>query len=358
MLSQRRSMSITLGTFDLKSRVYVPPMAGVTDMVFRNIIRQIDKDCLLSTEMVSSRGLFCRKENHIMDISPSEHPIGVQLFGHEPDIMARAAQLAEAGGADFIDINMGCPVPKIVKGKDGCALMREPELAREVIRAVRSAIRIPLTVKFRLGWDEQSRNCVEFGEMVEAAGASLVTVHGRTRNQLYAGKADWSYIARGKAALSIPVFGNGDVFDVKDALRMFETTNCDGVAVARGTLGNPWLPACITTYLNQGILEDPPGDIERLSVGFKHCLGLVLYKGLRVGTSESRRHLTHYTKGITGGAVFRNRLTQISNVEDALNVLADLAEHAAGPEGREKFLLSVESAYLEYREHPGERDSN
>lgn len=351
-------MAIRLGNFELKSRVYVPPMAGVTDLVFRNIVRQVDRNCMLSTEMVSSKGLLYRKANHIMDLAEDEHPIGIQIFGHEPEIMAHAARLAQARGADFIDINMGCPVPKITKGKDGCALMREPELAREIISTVKSAVNIPVTVKFRLGWDDNSRNAVEFGEMVESAGASLVTVHGRTRQQLYSGKADWSFIAKVKKALSIPVFGNGDVFEAEDALKMLEMTGCDGVAVARGSLGNPWLIPRITRYLDEGILTEEPDDVERLVVAFKHCLGLVLYKGLRVGTSESRRHLTHYTKGIVGGAVFRNRLTQISNVEDAVEVLSDLAEHVGGPEGRQRFLLTIESAYFEYRKHPGEGTGN
>ena len=351
-------MSVRIGSFELKSRVYVPPMAGVTDIVFRNIVRGVDQNCLLSTEMVSSKGLLYRKDNHIMDLAPDEHPIGIQIFGHEPDIMAQAAQMAQARGADFIDINMGCPVPKITKGKDGCALMREPELASEIIKSIKSAVSIPVTVKFRLGWDDETRNAVEFGEMVEASGASLVTVHGRTRAQLYSGKADWSFIAKVKKALSIPVFGNGDVFEAPDALRLLEVTGCDGVAVARGSLGNPWLIPRITKYLNEGILDDPPDDVERLVVAFKHCLGLVIYKGLRVGTSESRRHMTHYTKGISGGAAFRNRLTQIAKVEDAMNILADLAEHVDGPAGRQRFLLAVESAYLEYCKHPGEGTRN
>lgn len=347
-----------VGSLTVNSRVYVPPMAGVTDIVFRDIVRKIDPACLLSTEMVSSRALLHRGENRIMDLAAGEHPIGIQIFGHEPDIMAEAAQRAEKKGADFIDINMGCPVPKITKGKDGCALMREPDLAREIISVVRSAVSVPVTVKFRLGWDDNSRNAVEFGEMAESAGACMVTVHGRTRQQLYSGKADWDFIAKVKKALSIPVFGNGDVFTPQDAVRLLEITGCDGVAVARGSLGNPWVIPRITEFIETGRVTTETDDIERLVVGFRHCVGLVRYKGLRVGTSESRRHLTQYTKGMSGGAVYRNRLTQISKVEEALAVLADLAEHVAGPEGRERFLLTVEHDYLEYCKEPGERASN
>lgn len=344
-----------IGSLNLKSRVYVPPMAGVTDIVFRNIIRRIDPNCLLSTEMVSSRALLHRGENRIMDIAPDEHPIGIQIFGHEPDIMAEAAQRAQRRGANFIDINMGCPVPKITKGKDGCALMREPDLAREIIATVKSAVDIPVTVKFRLGWDDTSRNAVEFGEMAEGAGVSMVTVHGRTRQQLYSGKADWDFIAKVKKALSVPVFGNGDVFSPEDAVRLLEITGCDGVAVARGSLGNPWVIPRITAFIETGLLPPEADDVERLVVGFRHCLGLVLYKGERIGTSESRRHLTHYTKGMSGGAPFRNRLTQVGTVSDALNVMADLAEHIAGPEGRQRFFNAVENDYTSYCSTLGEQ---
>jgi nifR3 family TIM-barrel protein len=348
-------MPIRIGSLELKSRVYVPPMAGVTDIVFRDVVRQVDPNCLLSTEMVSSRALMARPESRIMDLSAAEHPIGIQIFGHEPDVMAHAAQLAEQRGADFIDINMGCPVPKITKGKDGCALMREPELAVELVKSVRAAVKIPVTVKFRLGWDDESRNAVEFGQLVEAAGACAVTVHGRTRQQLYSGKADWSWIAKVKKALSVPVFGNGDVFEPHDAIRLLEVAGVDGVAVARGSLGNPWLIPRITKFIDTGILDDPPDDVERLVIAFKHCLGLIRYKGVRVGTNESRRHLTHYTKGIHNSAQFRARLTQIKTAREALDILSELAEQVAGKQGKERFLLAVEKAYLEYCKHPGER---
>lgn len=351
-------MSIKIGSLTLKSRVYVPPMAGVTDIVFRDVVRQVDRNCLLSTEMVSSRALMAKKESRIMDLAEDEHPIGIQIFGHEPEVMAHAAQLAQARGADFIDINMGCPVPKITKGKDGCALMREPELAKEIIETVKAAVNVPVTVKFRLGWDDETRNAVEFGLMAEAAGASLVTVHGRTRQQLYSGKADWTWIAKVKKALSIPVFGNGDVFEPEDAIKLLEIAGVDGVAVARGSLGNPWLIPRITKFINTGILDDPPDDIERLTIAFKHCLGLIAYKGVRIGTNESRRHLTHYTKGIPHAAPFRNRLTQIKSASEALDILAELAELVDGPAGRERFLFNVEKDYLKYSEHPGEGDSD
>jgi tRNA-dihydrouridine synthase B len=351
-------MAIKIGPFTLNSRVYVPPMAGVTDIVFRDIVRRIDPECMMSTEMVSSRALLAKPESRIMDLLPNEHPIGIQIFGHEADVMAHAAQLAEKRGADFVDINMGCPVPKITKGKDGCALMREPELAREIISTVKSAIKIPVTVKFRLGWDDTSRNAVEFGRMVEESGASMVTVHGRTRAQLYSGKADWSFIAKVKAALSIPVFGNGDVFTPEDAMRLLEITGCDGVAVARGTLGNPWLIPRVTKYLDEGILDDGPDDIERLICAYWHSVGLVKYKGLRIGINESRRHVINYTKGIIGAAPYRARLTQVLDLQAAADILAELALEIGGTDGQKRFLLGVEQNNLENGEHPGEGYGN
>ncbi len=330
-------------------------MAGVTDIVFRDIVRRVDPECMLSTEMVSSRALMARPDARIMELAPNERPIGIQIFGHEPDVMAKAAEMAQAKGADFIDINMGCPVPKITKGKDGCALMREPDLVREIVMAVKSVLTVPLTVKFRLGWDDTSRNAVEFGEMLEDCGVAGVTVHGRTRQQMYSGKADWDFIGKVKKALSIPVFGNGDVFEPEDAIRLLEVTGCDGVAVARGTLGNPWLIARITKYLETGILDDPPDDIDRLTAAYRHCIGLIKYKGPRVGTNESRRHMTHYTKGIHQSAPFRARLTQIESAAEAAVILAELAEQVAGTEGKKLFLSTVEQDNFENCEHPGER---
>jgi tRNA-dihydrouridine synthase B len=348
---------IKIGKLFLKSRVYVPPMAGVTDIVFRNIIRRVDRKCMLATEMVSSRALMHKPETRLMDLSEDERPIGIQIFGHEPDVMASAARMAEAKGADFIDINMGCPVPKITKGKDGCALMREPDLAREIVACVKDAIQIPLTVKFRLGWDDQSRNATEFGQMLEAAGVAAVTVHGRTRQQLYSGQADWSAIAQVKRNLSIPVFGNGDVFKAQDAVRLLEETGCDGVAVARGTLGNPWLTAHINEYLEQGRLPEEPSDVERLIWAYWHALGLIRYKGLRVGTNESRRHLTHYTKGITGSAPYRARLTQVGSSFEIAQILSELALKVGGEAGRKMFLAEVENVNLAEGEEPAGRES-
>ncbi|MBX3076616.1 tRNA dihydrouridine synthase DusB [Candidatus Obscuribacterales bacterium] len=340
-------MPIKIGSLTVPGRVYVPPMAGVTDLVFRNIVRRVDRGCLLATEMVSSKSLQFKSDSRLMDLASDEHPIGIQIFGHEPEVMAMAAKMAEERGADFVDINMGCPVPKITNGKDGCALMREPDLAKEIVTAIHSSVKIPVTVKFRLGWDESTKNCVEFGEMLEGAGAAAVTVHGRTRAQRYAGNADWTMIAFVKKALSIPVFGNGDVFEPEDAARLLEATNCDGVAVARGTLGNPWLIPRITKYLDTGILDETPDVVDRLILAMHHCIGMIAYKGIRVGTSESRRHLINYTKGIHKSAPYRNRLTQVNSAREIVDVLAELVEQEAGMDGKRRFLSAVERYDIE-----------
>lgn len=345
-------MPIQIGSLTLKGRVYVPPMAGVTDLIFRRIVRKVDPTCMMATEMVSSRSLMYKPDSKIMELGQEEHPVGIQIFGHEPDVMAQAAVLAEARGADFLDINMGCPVPKITNGKDGCALMREPELAREIVSSVKSSVKIPVTVKFRLGWDETSKNCVQFGEMIQSAGASAVTVHGRTRAQRYSGTADWNFISQVKKALSIPVFGNGDVFTPQDAMKLLEVTGCDGVAVARGTLGNPWLIPRITKYLDLGILDEGPDTTERLILALAHAAGLIQYKGLRVGTQESRRHLTNYTKGIAHSAPFRARLTQVQSLNEIVEIMSELALLSAGKEGQERLLASVDNHDFNQREEP------
>ena len=334
-------MTIKIGNLEVNSVVYVPPMAGVTDLVFRSLIRRLDPNCLLATEMVSSRGLMNNPDCRIMKIADSDHPIGIQLFGHESDGMAAAAKMAQAAGADFIDINMGCPVPKITKGKDGCALMKEPELAREIVMAVKDSISIPVTVKFRLGWDENNKNAIEFGTMLEEAGANAVTVHGRTRAQLYSGKADWGFIANVKKSLSIPVFGNGDVFSLENALELIEKTNCNGVAIARGTMGNPWLAYRINQYLNHKQTIAEPSIVERLAMAYDHAQLLVNYKGDRVGINESRRHVINYTKGLMHGSSYRGLLTQINNLNDLKEILTNLSYAIGGLIMQDEFLTAI-----------------
>lgn len=335
-------MTISIDNLTINSVVYVPPMAGVTDLVFRSLIRKLDPNCLLATEMVSSRGLLNRPNGRIMDLSTADHPIGIQLFGHESDVMAQAAKMAQAAGCDFIDINMGCPVPKITKGSDGCALMREPELARQIVQAVKASVTVPVTVKFRLGWDEQNKNAVEFGVMLQDAGAQAVTVHGRTRAQLYSGQADWNFIAQVKKALTIPVFGNGDVFSLEDAKRLKDITDCDGIAIARGTLGNPWLALRINQYFTGSEISIEPSSIERLAFAYFHAQQLVSYKGANTGIKEARRHVINYTKGLNYGSTYRGLLTQINNLDELAQILANLSYSLMGQSGQSEFLAAIQ----------------
>lgn len=317
---------IKIGSLELNSYVYIPPMAGVTDLAFRKMIRLFDKDTLIATEMVSSKALMYNPNQSLMKLSADEHPVGIQLFGHEAEVMAKAAQLAEMQGADFIDINMGCPAPKITKGKDGAALMKEPDLAVEITKAVIGSVKIPVTVKMRLGWDECQKNAPELARKLEQTGVCAFTVHGRTREQGYTGNADWFAISTVKKSVSVPVFGNGDVRTPLDALRLLETTGCNGVAVARATMGMPWLSRQINDLLKTGTFKQDPTDIEKLDLALIHLDELIKIKGEIVGIREGRRHLINYTKGMPNGAKARSEIGQINTRKDAEELLFRLKE--------------------------------
>ena len=231
-----------IGNIELDTPVALAPMAGISDLPYRVICRRFGCGLTVS-EMVSAKGLLYKNEKTfaMLQIDEAERPTAIQLFGSVPEELAEAARIVEAQGADIIDFNMGCPVPKVVNNGEGSALMKTPELAGKILEAMVRAVRIPVTVKLRAGWDEEHRNAVEIAKIAEASGVAAVAVHGRTRNQFYMGKADWEIIRRVKAAVRIPVFGNGDIFAMEDGLRMFKETNCDGVMLARGAYGNPWL---------------------------------------------------------------------------------------------------------------------
>ena len=308
---------IKIGSLEINSYVYIPPMAGVTDLAFRKMIRLFDKETLIATEMVSSKALMYNPEQKLMKLSDDEHPVGIQLFGHEIDVMAKAALMAEGQGADFIDINMGCPAPKIIKGKDGAALMREPDLAVEIAKAVINAVKIPVTVKMRLGWDECQKNAPDLAKRLEDIGVCAFTVHGRTREQGYTGNADWNAISEVKKVVSVPVFGNGDVRTPFDAKKLLEVTGCDGVAIARATMGEPWLSRQINDYLHYGKYEPEPQLEERLKIAMLHLDELIKLKGSIVGIRESRRHLINYTKGFPNAASMRARAGSVNSREEA-----------------------------------------
>lgn len=307
---------------DLKSNIFLAPMAGITDRAFREICRGYGCG-LIYTEMISSKGIFYKdkKTASLMSIYPSEQPAAVQIFGSDPSVMGEIAKYAEDAGAVLLDINMGCPAPKIVNNGDGCALMKNPPLAGKIIESVAKAVNIPVTVKFRKGWDDEHINALEFAEIAQESGAAAVTVHGRTRMQFYSGNADWDIIREIKNRLSIPVIGNGDIFTAGDAQRMFAQTGCDGVMVARGAQGNPFLFRQINELLNDGKVSYFPTWDERIACAVKHASLLCEYKGESRGIKEARKHMAWYIKGMPGGSALKSKIFAASSLEEIKAIL-------------------------------------
>ena len=320
---------------ELKHGLFLAPLAGVSDRTFRRLARRFGAEYTTS-EMVSAKAL-CYEQRSTRPVTDArvrtaplaavmrdEAPMAVQLFGAEPEFMAEAARLLEGGeyrGACgeippvAIDFNMGCPMAKIVGNGEGSALMRTPELAERIIRTMTDAVKLPVTVKIRAGWDENSRNAVELAKRLEAAGASMICVHGRTRQQMYAPGADWDMIRQVREAVRIPVVGNGDVFSAADALQMLSETGCDGVMIARGAQGNPWIFSEVRAAL-EGRAYTPPTLTERLSVAREHASLLVREKGERIGIAESRKHMAWYLHGVRGAASARACVMQAETLAD------------------------------------------
>ena len=312
-----------IGTLNLKNNIILAPMAGVTDKAFRLITKPFGP-ALMYTEMVSGKGLLYKNKRTevLLEVLNFEKPTAAQIFGHEPEVMSEIAERSLEFGADMIDINMGCPAPKIVNNGDGSALMKNPELAGKIISAVRKSVNCPMSVKFRLGWDDDSINAVEFAKTAENNGADAITIHGRTRAQFYSGKANLEIIKKVKEAVKIPVIGNGDVHDGKSAKYMLDYTGCDGIMIGRAAQGNPWLFSSVLHYLKTGDELAPPTLEERSDIAEKHLRLLVKFKGEYRGVLEGRKHMAWYFKGLCGGAKLRNLINQCDTLEQMLDLIS------------------------------------
>ncbi len=300
------------------------PMAGITDFPFRRICKEMGAGLVFS-EMVSVEALVRehRRTKSMLHTDPAERPVVFQIFGAKPATMAEAARIVSQGGADFIDINMGCPVPKVLKSGSGSALLRDIGLAREIMAAVVGASKVPVTIKIRLGWDAGNIVAVEMAQAAESAGIASVTVHGRTKAQGFSGHADWGVIRNVKESVAIPVIGNGDVRTAQDAKRMIEETGCDGVMIGRAVQGNPWIFREAKAYLDTGAVLPHPTSEERRAVMLRHLHDLTGLIGEIIGVREMRKHLCWYTKGLSGGAEFRTRINHRESVADVEREIED-----------------------------------
>lgn len=299
--------------------VILAPMAGITDLAFRLLCKEQGCDVVV-TEMISAKALYYGNKNTIplLQIEEEEKPVGVQIFGSEPELMGQMAHKIEDRGFAYIDINMGCPVPKIVNNKEGSALMLQPELAGKIVKEVKAAVSLPVTVKIRLGFDEDHKNAVEFARILEENGVDALAVHGRTREQFYSGKADWESIRQVKEAVSVPVIANGDIFSGEDALAIRAATGCDGIMVGRGCKGNPWLFREIKAALAGQPIPKRPGVDEVAAMLLRHAALCVKYKEEYTGIREMRKHAGWYTAGMRGATKLRdavNHVTTLSQLE-------------------------------------------
>jgi tRNA-dihydrouridine synthase B len=315
---------LRIGDVLIENPVALSPMAGVTNSIFRRISKEMGAG-LVVTEMVSSKGLLYnnRRTEELLAFSEEERPIAIQIFGSDPEAMGKAARMVAALEPDFIDINMGCPTPKIVKNGDGAALMRNPDLAARVVERVASNCSCPVTVKMRRGWDETSPSAAEIAPLLVEAGAQGLTIHGRYREQFYRGKADWECIAAVKAAVGVPVWGNGDVDSPDAALKMLQQTGCDGVAIGRAALGNPWIFREVTHYLRCGEYLPKPSIRERLDLALAHLEEEATAMGELAGVRKMRSQLAWYTKGFPQAAAVRQQLNQAKTVAEVRRILED-----------------------------------
>ncbi len=313
-----------IGVLELANPVISAPMSGVTDKAFRLLAEEAGCG-LVCTEMISVNALAYDSERtkFMFDLSGERGPTCVQIFGSDPERMASAARIVREAGADVVDINMGCPAPKVVKNLEGCALMTDLSLARGIIQAVVQAVDVPVTVKMRKGWDESSINAVELAQIAESSGAAAVTVHGRTRGQFYSGKADWEIIGRVKTSVSIPVIGNGDIVEPTDAVDMMQETGCDGVMIGRGAMGNPWLLRRTVRLLQSGELLPAPDFHDRIGMAVRHLKMAVEFKGESRAIREMRKHIAWYLKGLRDSAKIREAVNKTVSVDSLIEILEE-----------------------------------
>lgn len=313
---------LTIGNVELDNPVILAPMAGVTDLPFRLLCKEQGAG-LLCMEMVSAKAIYYNNKNTeaLMEIRPEECPVSLQLFGSDADIMAEMAKRIEERPFAILDINMGCPVPKVVNNGEGSALMKNPKLVEEIVSKVSRAINKPVTIKIRRGFDDNHLNAVEIAKIAESAGAAAVAVHGRTREQYYSGKADWECIRAVKEAVKIPVIGNGDITDAYAAKAMFERTGCDGVMIGRGSQGNPWIFREVVQYLQTGEIPDRPTMAEVRRTVERHAALQLEIKGEYTGVREMRKHLAWYTTGYPHSAKFRQMVNSMETMEDLVKSL-------------------------------------
>ncbi len=315
---------VKIGNVTLDNQVFLAPMAGVSDLPFRLLCRQMGAG-LVCSEMVSAKAIFYKNKNTeaLLEIRQEEKPVSLQLFGSDPGLMGEMARAIEERPFAILDINMGCPVPKVVNNGEGSALMKEPLLAGRIIEAVASAVKKPVTVKIRKGFDEEHVNAVEMARIAQESGAAAVVVHGRTREQFYSGRADWDIIAQVKEAVRIPVVGNGDVTDPESAAQLLKKTGCDAVAIGRAARGNPWIFRQTVHYLDTGELLPGPGQEEIREMILRHGELLLAYKGEYTAVREMRKHVSWYTAGLPHSARMRGRINEMETMEE----LKGLLEH-------------------------------
>ena len=311
-----------IGNVELKNKVFLSPMAGVTDLPFRLICKE--QNCgMLYTEMINAKALCYDDENtkKMLKIEEEEHPVAVQIFGSDPEYMGKAAQIMNKYPNEILDINMGCPAPKVVKNGDGSALMKNPELTRKVLTPVVQNSEKPVTLKIRKGWDDNSVNAVEIAKIAEECGISALAIHGRTREQYYSGKADWDIIKEIKDNISIPVIGNGDIFSVEDSINMLNKTNCDAIMIGRGAQGNPWIFKRINHYMQTGEILPEPTLEEKMNTAIKHLNLAVEEHGEYVAVREMRKHIAWYLKGLRNSARIRDEINKIESHQEVVDKL-------------------------------------